>query len=176
MEKMKVTDEQLKLLLRDLSMRVPFNAVVVPVSFGINNPNYDEEPILLKGVTIEPVNAKYSTITFGSYWNTSQGNQIVNRFGYLMAKPWLRKMESMTEDEKSEVMKLIDESIHDSAAHLKSGHSLSHGGLYIFLPRRVLDFFLENHFDFSNLIDEGLAIEKSKEEIDEVVKRLLSHV
>lgn len=176
MEKMKVTDEQLKLLLRDLSMRVPFNAVVVPASFGISEPNPDEKPILLKGVTVETMNAKYSTVTFGSYYTTTHGYQIVNRFGYLMAKPWLRKMESMTENEKSELKKLIDESLHDFAVHLKAGHGLSHDGLYMFHTRRELDFLLEKHFDFSNLIDEGLAIEKSKEEIDEAVKMLLSHV
>ena len=60
-------------------------------------------------------------------------------------KPYLRSMDDMTDDEKKEYF----------------GRTLNIG--IVKTSRVIIDWFLEHHFDFRNLIEKGLAIEITEE-------------
>jgi len=72
---------------------------------------------------------------------------------------FLRSMDSMDDEERKCLKTLVSEDLSEFGKFIKDGHGLSHDGLYMFDKQRQLDWLLKNHFDFSGIIDKGLALE-----------------
>ena len=80
-------------------------------------------------------------------------------------KPYLRPMSSMTEEEKKEMHNLL--SPEGTAIYGYDGISMpmNHYGEFVSYEfmNRIIQYLLENHFDFMGLIPKGLAIEVTEE-------------
>lgn len=84
-------------------------------------------------------------------------------------KPYLRKMSSMTEEEKEEFRKLSDEVVgsygpyhREFIAHcvrlgIKPGNP--HECIDEYVDMNAIDWLNANHFDYRGLIEKGLALE-----------------
>ena len=83
----------------------------------------------------------------------------------LKLKPYLRPMSSMTEEEKKEMHNLL--SPEGTVIYENDGIALPINHYGEFVPyefmNRIIQYLLENHFDFMNLIPKGLAIEVTTE-------------
>lgn len=89
------------------------------------------------------------------------------------AKPYLRKMSSMTKEEIEEYRNLSDEVIgsygpyhHEFIAHcvrLGIKPDNPHECVDDFLNMEAIDWLLAHHFDFRGLIEKGLALEAPKD-------------
>lgn len=79
--------------------------------------------------------------------------------------PYLRPMASMTEEEKKEMHNLL--SPEGTVIYENDGIALPINHYGEFVPyefmNRIIQYLLENHFDFMNLIPKGLAIEVTEE-------------
>lgn len=78
-------------------------------------------------------------------------------------KPYLRSLDSITDDEIEELKSLADKDLNDYAGYLKEGHGLTRDGLYKLINPRQIFWFLKNHFDINDLIPKGLAIKVTEE-------------
>lgn len=141
-----MTQEDKELLLKDLCARLPYKIMVkVNDTQGI----MDEIDIPNERIFVSSLNP----FLYGgakASWFTVNGDKI---------KPYLRPMSSMTEEEKEELKKLCEEDLSEFAGFIKSGHGLSHDGLYMFDKLRQLEFCLSRHLDFRGLIEKGLALQ-----------------
>ena len=78
-------------------------------------------------------------------------------------KPYLRPLSSMTEEEKKELLSLIDSETKEVIEQIKSGDCGVMEGKYHFNSLKELDWLYAKQFDFRGLIPKGLAIEVTKE-------------
>lgn len=136
-----MTQEEKKLLIQDLSARLPYEVKLNFYSQGANEnivctllgiAPHDDKPIIAK---------------------TNQGCFC---FTQDHIKPYLRPMSSMSDKEYEEYRKRRDLDTLDSAESLKQK---AVGKRHISSWYRGTDWLLEHHFDFRGLIEKGLAIE-----------------
>ncbi len=110
-----MTQEDKQLLLRDLSARLPY------------------------GVKVE-IDGYYSHILKGIDGDTISTDRGIN-YPLRLVKPYLRKMSSMTEEEKNEY---FDRTMTIDIVQTS---------------KEVIDWLNAHHFDYRGLIEKGLALE-----------------
>ena len=150
-----MTQEDKKLLLKDLCARLPYDVKVC-----IKLPNHQEK-------TFEKQIGDLKEITrYGGYLVNSKG--IDYRSFNLDIKPYLRPMSSMT-DEEFDKLKEYSELKYDQL-DLASFQNGAYKCLDFYLNEvpsdaviRVFDWLNKYHFDYRDLIQMGLAIAVTKE-------------
>ena len=133
-------EENLKqLLLKDLCARLPYG-----VKFAITN----EKTGTLKSIGI----TKYGLIPINLFYKKPLF-YLINEFGNIEYKPYLRPMSSMTEEEQKEFV----------AFHcVNLCPIVINNCLTIDNESKMLDWLNAHHFDFRNLIGRGLALEATE--------------
>lgn len=74
-------------------------------------------------------------------------------------KPYLRSMDNMTEEEKEELLEIVEKESDIVCEQLKNNDCGIKEGKYHFNSVLELYFLLSHHFDFRGLIPKGLALE-----------------
>lgn len=130
-----MTQEERKLLLLDLSARLFCNVIVKQYSSinGYVNNNGETTDVPLNELIHNVFERKFLTI-----------------------RPYLRSMSSMTENEKREYNKLLDDCKEQDLADYNIT-TLVDSMLFF-----VIDWLNEHHFDYRGLINLGLALEAPK--------------
>lgn len=143
-----MTREHKKLLLVDLSARLPYDVKV----------NYvDDESQIYILTEVDPACKDIDYITVRI--------QDVERFFCAESvlieniKPYLRPMSSMTEEERNEYKDFIIHKEHINA----QGQEWDIDCFSFGSVPRLIDWLNKNHFDYRGLIEKGLAIEAPKE-------------
>ena len=126
-----MTQEDKKLLLKDLCARLPYG-VIVSVTDGTIKYEAYIESISYKYIQVSPVSG--SVFTPYTFYKISE------------IKPYLRPMSSMTEEEKIEYLDIDNGS-----------YSCPMDYAHIPASERI-DWFNAHHFDYRGLIEKGLAI------------------
>lgn len=140
--------EDKELLLKDLSARLPFGVKC-------------RDLVTKTDITVKGINALYS----------DDNPMIISIEGnadtYLVnIRPYLRPMNSITDEELEELHNLVCPNNADSSFDVDgyftsktdcNGHLMS----YTFMVT-VMDFLLRHNFDFRGLIEKGLALEEIK--------------
>ena len=126
---MKKKDKEL--LLKDLCARLPYNTIVSMAEGGVDGVKWNKVELTL-----------------------SLLNQIEEEGAWEFVKPYLRPMESMTEQEKKE---FEDFCVIDEDAWMRKG-------ITGFINQSIImsngiDWLNRHHFDYRVLIPKGLAIE-----------------
>ena len=116
-----------ELLLKDLCARLPYGVMVYDNSHG----SYGESKLINIGID-------------GSMLIDNENNDIQYYPIISEVKPYLRPLESMTEEEKKEYDKLL---------FWKSQIKVFESDL------KVFDWLNSHHFDYRGLIEKGLALE-----------------
>lgn len=125
-----------KLLIKDLSSRLPYN-VICQVEFKENG-KYNSKVMLLSGI-----------FTDEAYFTTKGGSIYSNEY-----KPYLFPLSTMTKEQKTECLK--GTSLEISKYDEIYGYS-EYTDLECYL--KVIDWLNAHHFDFRGLIEKGLAID-----------------
>lgn len=142
--------EDKELILKDLCARSFYGVkVTVPIMSFIEGQDPYTEPIELVSV-----NAVDMTCTVGDRYAQTSGIKMFNRGGELVCKPYLRPMSSMTEEEKEEYIHIKQGECNGCVLTRKGDPNTE------FL---LVDFFNSHHLDYRGLIENGLALEASKE-------------
>lgn len=140
-----MTQEEKDLLLKDLSSRYPYGVVL---HFDVKV-EQDDEPL-------------YNIRKNG-------GTYLINDAYYLEeVKPYLRPMESMTEEEKRELQSFYPGCFGNQWLDIKNGsidifECGSTISLYLDDSKRIVDWLNKKMFDYRGLIENGLAIEVTEE-------------
>lgn len=124
-----MTQEEKDLVIKDLSARLLYK---VKFSFNLWNEEKQEE--------VNAVCTIYSVNTDGYCEALEESGHIPLDF----AKPYLRPMSSMTDEEREEYIQFIGE---------------INGCAYFIDPISQMDWLNKHHFDYRGLIEMGLAIE-----------------
>ena len=125
---MKPKDIQRELLLKDLSSRVPYKPYCLVKDHDV--PEYDED-------SYEPLEA-FLLFVFD--------------VGDIDIKPFLRSLDSMTDEEK----RVYHEK--NQSNRLIGSEKVSIKD-HLYRTQECIDWLIENHFDYRDLIPKGLAIE-----------------
>lgn len=131
-----MTQEEKELFLRDLCARFPYGVKIKRINCPIN--------LSVTGILGEYVH--HTPFYVG-------GNIEVNTSIIEEVKPYLRSMSSMTEDEKREYNKLLDDCEEQDIADYNIT-TLVDSMLFF-----VIDWLNEHHFDYRGLIEKGFALE-----------------
>ena len=140
-----MTQEDKALLLKDLCARLPYDTVC-QVEFKSDG-RYESKNMILSGIFKDEA---YFTIENGSVYSNDY-------------KPYLFPLSSMTEEQKKEISKryklhtyygLCIEITNHSEGYWDDDNSCNLQD-YLWL----VDWFNKNHFDYSGLIEKGLAID-----------------
>lgn len=136
--------EEKQLLLKDLCSRLPYNVIV---EYGVK----------YEGRDLGEKKGKLTGRMLDSYFY----NITVGLSDVYSIKPYLRPMSSMTEEEKKELKEVL--SPQGTAIYECNGISipLSHFGEFVPYEYmgRVICWLNAHHFDYSGLIEKGLALE-----------------
>lgn len=136
-----MTQEEKKLLLKDLSARLPYEIIVkVNDTQGI----IDKIDIPNERIFVSSLNP----FLYGgakAHWFTVNGDKIY---------PYLRPLSSMTEEEKIEAKTNGCIIYHDT--------SLENKGLMVIASPKGIDWLNAHHFDYRNLIEMNLALDCTK--------------
>lgn len=129
-----MTQEDKDLLLKDLAARLPYGVIIHLVE-----PNEDEELYCLN-IPQE-----------GLYTRSKEHHNISSLCPIEQAKPYLRSMSSMTEEEEKEYIDI-------------DNLSYSCPMIYAHFPAsKRIDWLNAHHFDYKGLIEKGLAIAVTEE-------------
>lgn len=131
-----MTTEEKELLLKDLCARLPYGVKVLDNS----HKDYGVSKLINIGVD--------GSILIDNEINDIQYYPIIDE-----VKPYLRTLESITEEEKNEI-----ESLGWRVDELDNNHPWAHNG-EIESVLAGIKWLIEHHFDFLGLIPLGLAIE-----------------
>jgi hypothetical protein len=138
-----MTQEYKELLLKDLSARLPYG-----VKVWYKYKTWKSEKF---ATSIRLADEK---ISLSSKFNKEGDWFPIEEAGEILIKPYLRPMSSMTEEEKS----------YYEDRWFEGYHAL-HGDDMVSEPEipSYIDWLLENHFDYRDLIPKGLAIEVTED-------------
>ena len=146
-----MTQEDKKLLLTDLSARLPYGVKLqVRLDYGDNNHKegiYDAEIDAITSYNIEV-----------TYYDANTGGKARDwTFMYEEVKPYLRPMESMTEEEDNEWNGLNIDPLLEA---VKERHTrIEDLMLRAKSQYKPIDWLNAHHFDYRGLIPKGLALE-----------------
>ncbi len=153
-----MTQEDKQLLLKDLCARLPYGVIVDYKENEFETPHW-------KITTIYP-----ETLDgwIGYDKRVGAGSDSGSRpFKIGEVKPYLRPMSSMTEEEKNEFNNLFNGSFQYFNQGVISASHLWDRNEAVFVGEldctKLIDWFLEHHFDFRGLIPMGLALEAPKD-------------
>ena len=132
-----MTTEEKDLLRKDLCARFPYG-VIVSVTDGTIKYEAYIESVSYQNIQVSPVSD--SVFTPYTFYKISE------------IKPYLRPMESMTEEEKEEYEKLC------ILIPTQFDSDLQKYDYYTTDSMESFDWLLKNHFDVRDLIEKGLAI------------------
>ena len=140
-----MTEEDKKLLLKDLSARLPYGVKIALKNDG----TYHHDNVAKKGdVTIDRLKG-----FTGSYFTIYHDNPLdwdwtCSEIDIEDIKPYLLPLSSMTEEQEEEYNNLNCYEL-GCFPHLEE----------------ALDYLIENHFDYRGLIDKGLALDATNKNI-----------
>ena len=130
-----MAQEDKNLLLKDLCARLPYG-----VKFAITNKKTDTlKSIGITKFDLIPINLFYKKPSF----------YLINEFGNIEYKPYLRPMSGMTEGERREYNSIVKNTIdfYDCPKSEKI--------CFFIMP---IDWLNAHHFDYRGLIEKGLAL------------------
>ena len=131
--------ENKELLLKYLSMALPYG---VKIMFSHNGFRWDWEQ------TLEEIR------------KCEDGEYAINGWGIHGIKPYLRPLSSMNEVERKEFDSISDEGFGKALdLQIAGGSDLDVTGLEITASYNNIQYLLEHHFDFMDLIPKWLALE-----------------
>lgn len=130
-----MTQEEKQILFKNLCAMLPYGVIV---EYGCKHEGKD-------------LGERKSKLT-GRMIDSFFGNITIGMSEVYSLQPYLRPMESMTNDEKEEVNKLFE---HESS------FLTPYPSWYVFEDniQKVVDFYLSHHLDWRGLIEMGLALE-----------------
>ena len=140
-----MTQEQKSLLIKDLCARLPYGVKIELTWWVMNDGMY-------MNTTIEPDHI----------------DQLLNdEDGDAEIKPYLFPLSSMSDEQKREFYKFFEEGITESANETRQWLRTKRPDetrrpvtiAYIMVHKLVIEWLLKNHFDYSGLIEKGLAID-----------------
>ena len=135
-----MNQENKKLLLKDLSARLPYG-VKVKVRYCYEY----EDGSIKKYNEIKYLDAEILDLLI-------RGDRALDKI-----KPYLRQMSSMTEEEENEFKKIFE--LELKAIESTEGHTIESAASSAF----AIDFYNKYHFDYRGLIPMGLAIAVTEE-------------
>ena len=137
-----MTQEEKKLLLKDLSARLPYGVFCVGTTYELDDDGERYIPVKVKDTLTEIHNYKLET--------ASVRLGLIDSCKLETVKPYLRPMSSMTEEEKKE---LRDKNIFIAISTSGTVETTING----------FDWLNKHHFDHRGLIEKGLAIKVTEE-------------
>jgi len=158
-----MTQEEKKLLLKDLSARLPYGVFCVGTTYELDDDGERYIPVKVKDTLTEIHNYKLET--------ASVRLGLIDSCKLETVKPYLRPMSSMTEEEKGELWFLLTEGRTNielnSNGQLTTRENIELGFNYPFVcpegSTLYVDWLNKHHFDYRGLIPMDLAIAVTKE-------------
>ena len=144
-----MTQEEKKLLLKDLSARLPYGVFCVGTTYELDDDGERYIPVKVKDTLTEIHNYKLET--------ASVRLGLISSCKLETVKPYLRPLSSITEEEENEFKKIFE--LELKAIESPEGHTIESAASSAF----AIDFYNKHHFDYRGLIEKGLAIEATKE-------------
>lgn len=143
-----MTQTEKELLLKDICARLPYG-VIVETPKG-------------KGHVCD-----INLTIFGYEFGVNVNPTIRDNFSINNVKPYLFPLSSMTEEQKREFYKFFEEGITESANETRQWLRTKRPDetmrpitiAYVMVHKLVIEWLLKNHFDYSGLIENGLAID-----------------
>ena len=162
-----MTQEDKELLLKDLCARLPYGVhVLVHDTFEYSTVPF--EKVYLKSSDISSL---IDSISLNERYNSKDKrfNRIIKeRKDFLEFKPYLFPLSSMTEAQKQEFLSVAgyETREEDCGRHTETYYYDMVGHEHNFYPNSdVIDWLNKNHFDYRGLIEKGLAIDVTNENI-----------
>jgi hypothetical protein len=149
-----MTQEDKKLLLKDLCTRLPFN-----VKIHNPHPRFPNPDEYIQTLTDIHGTMQSNWITFGTDCEEINVNWNIGNKEEDVPKPYLRQMSSMTEKEKEGLRQehLKDEKLYaECITRLEHGDNSMRGKV---IPHFAADWCNEHYFDYRGLIEMNLALE-----------------
>ena len=150
-----MTQEEKMLLIKDLSARLPY-AVTVEHTSGFRGTLHD---ITVHHMYDDNDNV-YDAICYTDFFGDNDDIYIE------YFKPYLFPMSSMTEEQYDEFEKIVSddylENIQITKEMRKRVDFITHFPIYC---PNVIDWFNKNHFDYRGLIEKGLAIDATGQNV-----------
>lgn len=148
-----MTQEDKKLLLVDLSARLPYGVICywrIGSELTLNLTEYNGQLTCINKVEIEDSSDYYYDCYF-NVCNDSNGNSFQNEdVSIEIVKPYLRPMSSLTDEERKEYNDIVKNTI-DFYNCPKSEEIC-----FFIIP---IEWLNKHHFDYRGLIEKGLALE-----------------
>ena len=140
-----MTQEDKELLLKDLCARLPYG-----VKCQIKGEE-DFEPLKLKSF----IQGKgFYAFDFYIKENLSLTFKELDEF-----KPYLFPLSSMTEEQKNQLKEIWDTDMNKALDYAISGEEGLSDLFQLSAAKKVINWFIKNHFDFQGLIPKELAID-----------------
>ena len=130
-----MTQEDKKLLLKDLCSRMPYEVV-------ISRGQYDKNPIKINSISVTSIG------TFFNGYFTEGIHFTFDGKGGIWPKPYLRPMSSMTDEEYDQLY--IDSRVKEDSDDILDA---------LANDMDAIDWLNAHHFDYRGLIEKGLALE-----------------
>ena len=134
-----MTQEDKELLLRDLCARLPYGVKCYKMTF---KPELAEEVICMLR------NGSHNCVQLGTF---------LYRLEHI--KPYLFPLSSMTEEQKNQLTEIWDADMNKALDYAISGEEGLSDLFKLSAAKKVINWFIKNHFDFQGLIPKELAID-----------------
>ena len=131
--------EDKELLLRDLCARLPYGVKCYKMTF---KPELAEEVICMLR------NGSHNCVQLGTF---------LYRLEHI--KPYLFPLSSMTEEQKNQLTEIWDADMNKALDYAISGEEGLSDLFKLSAAKKVINWFIKNHFDFQGLIPKELAID-----------------
>lgn len=144
-----MTTEDKLLLVQDLCARLPYGVQVQHITTKISGTLHDiiAYPLYNKDGSIYDIDAV--TDFFGEC-----------DYVYLeYFKPYLYPLSSMTKEQKNQLKEIWDTDMNKALDYTISGEERLSNLSQLFAAKKVINWFIKNHFDYNGLIDKDLAID-----------------
>ena len=128
-----------ELLLIDLCARLPYGVKCYKMTF---KPELAEEVICMLR------NGSHNCVQLGTF---------LYRLEHI--KPYLFPLSSMTEEQKNQLKEIWDADMNKALDYAISGEEGLSDLFQLSAAKKVINWFIKNHFDMNGLIPKGLAID-----------------
>lgn len=143
-----MTQEEKQLLLQDLCTRLPYGVILQVGIFDNGDIKYHNKKLDYQLLSLIELDGRYYS------------NGLLCKYNQFTAKPYLRTMSSMTEEEEREynaALTPLGDFMFEQEELFKPIQ------LYKNIPFELYEFFNSYHFDYRGLIPMGLALEAPNE-------------